>query len=252
MLSIIRPSIINNNPRQQCRWHSYPTTSALEQAAAQAIFNASQQAISQRGAFHFVLAGGTTPRRVYELLRTMDASWNAWHVYFGDERCLPADHAERNSRMAAQALLDHVGIPARQIHVIPAEQGAAAAASAYEKTLSKIDMFDLVILGLGEDGHTASLFPDHDWGASPGALATLAVDDAPKPPPQRVSLTARRLSQTWQLMFLVSGATKRQAIFAWRNGKDIPAAAIAPASGVDVYLDENLLEAVNDAGCQEI
>ena len=241
MVSIIRPSIINNNPRQKCRWHSYPTTSSLEYAAAQAIFNASQQAISQRGGFYIVLAGGTTPRRVYELLRTMDANWNAWHIYFGDERCLPADHAERNSRMAALAWLDYVSIPASQIHIIPAEQGAEAAASAYAHTLSKVELFDLVILGLGEDGHTASLFPHHEWGTSPDAPATIAVNDAPKPPAQRVSLTARRLSQTRQLMFLVSGATKRQAIMDWRNGKEIPAAAIAPASGVDVYLDGDLM-----------
>ena len=197
-----------------------PTTSSLEYAAAQAIFNASQQAIGQRGAFHIVLAGGTTPRRVYELLKTQDANWKAWHVYFGDERCLPADHAERNSRMAAQAWLDHVNIPARQIHIIPAEQGAEAAASAYAKTLSKVDTFDLVILGLGEDGHTASLFPHHEWGTLPDAPATLAVHDAPKPPPERVSLSARRLSQTRQLLFLVSGATKRQAVIDWRNGKE--------------------------------
>jgi 6-phosphogluconolactonase len=247
---IIRPSIIDNNPHQQCRWHAYATTSSLEYAAAQAIFNASQHAISQRGAFHIVLAGGTTPRRVYELLREMHANWHAWHIYFGDERCLPADHAERNSRMAAIAWLGYVCIPASQIHNIHAEQGAEAAASSYAQILGKVDIFDLVILGLGEDGHTASLFPDHDWGTSPDAPATLAVHDAPKPPPQRVSLTAWRLSQTRQLMFLVSGTTKWQAIFDWRNGKDIPAAAISPASGVDVYLDEGLLSTINEANMQ--
>ncbi|HUX90733.1 MAG TPA: 6-phosphogluconolactonase [Gallionellaceae bacterium] len=241
MTLIIRPSLIDNNSRQQCRWHACPSTSSLEYAAAQAIFNASQQAIRQRGAFHLVLAGGTTPRRVYELLKTKDANWKAWHVYFGDERCLPAGHAERNSRMAAQAWLDHVNIPARQIHIITAEHGAEAAASSYAKILSKVNTFDLVILGLGEDGHTASLFPHHDWGTLPDAPATLAVHDAPKPPPERVSLSAQRLSQTRELLFLVSGAAKRQAVIDWRNGKSIPAAAIAPDCGVDIYLEEDLL-----------
>ena len=242
MSSIIRPS---NKLRQQCRWHPFPTTSSLEYAAAQAIFNASQQSIKQRGAFHIVLAGGTTPRRVYELLRSMDANWCAWHVYFGDERCLPVDHPERNSHMSALAWLDHVNIPASQIHLIPAEQGTDAAASVYAQTLSKVDNFDFVILGLGEDGHTASLFPHHEWGTSHDAPATLAVHNAPKPPPERVSLSAKRLSQTRQLIFLVSGATKRQAVMDWRNGKEIPAAAIAPACGVDVYLEVELLEAVS-------
>lgn len=241
MALIIPPS---NNLRQQSRWHLYPATSSLEYAAAQAIFNASQQAIRRHGAFHLVLAGGTTPRRVYELLRPLDTNWGAWHIYFGDERCLPADHVDRNSRMAAQSLLEHVKIPASQIHIIPAEKGADAAASAYAHTLSKIDMFDLVILGLGEDGHTASLFPGHDWGTSPHASASLAVHDAPKPPPERVSLSAHRLSQTRQLIFLVSGSAKQQAIGDWRKGKEIPAVAIAPACGVDVYLEERLLEII--------
>jgi 6-phosphogluconolactonase len=242
MSSIIRPSQFNNNLQQQCRWHAFPTTASLEYAAAQSIFNASQTAIHQRHAFHIVLAGGTTPRRVYELLRTMDANWQAWHIYFGDERCLPADHAERNSRMATQAWLEHVGIPASQIHIIPAEQGADAAAHAYAQMLNTADKFDFVLLGLGEDGHTASLFPHHEWGTQQDAPATIAVMDAPKPPPQRVSLSAQRLSQTRQLIFLVSGATKQQAIKDWRNGKEIPAAAIAPECGVDVYLEESLLQ----------
>jgi len=249
---IIRPSIFNNNSHQHCRWHGYHTTGALEQAAAQAIFDSAQHAISERNAVHLVLAGGTTPRRVYELLRMKVTNWSAWHIYFGDERCLPAGHAERNSRMAAQAWLDHVSIPASQIHIIPAEQGAESAADSYALTLSTVEIFDLVLLGLGEDGHTASLFPDHEWGTSLHAPATLAVYDAPKPPPQRVSLSARRLSQTRQLMFLVSGATKRQAIMDWRNGKTIPAAAIAPACGVDVYLEQELLKTMHDTNGRTI
>lgn len=241
MSSTITTSTINNKYQQQCRWHAYTTTSSLEHAAAQAIFNVSQQAINQRGGFNIALAGGTTPRHVYELLRTTTTDWGKWQVYFGDERCLPADHPERNSRMAAGAWLNHVSIPASQIHIIPAEQGAEAAASAYAETLSNVDMFDLVILGLGEDGHTASLFPHHEWGTAPDAPATLAVYGSPKPPPERVSLTARRLSQTRQLMFLATGSAKRQAIMDWRDGKGIPAASIAPASGVDVYLEDALL-----------
>lgn len=239
MASIIPPS---NNLRQQCRWHGYPATEALEHAAAQAIFNCSQQSISQRGSFHIVLAGGTTPRRVYELLRTLATDWKAWHIYYGDERCLPADHPERNSHMATHAWLDQVSIPSGQIHPIPAERGAEAGASAYAQTLSQLKMFDMVILGLGEDGHTASLFPDHEWGTSPNAPATLAVHDAPKPPSNRVSLSAHRLSQTRQLVFLVTGSTKLQAIKDWRAGKRIPAAAIAPAAGVDIYLEDALLK----------
>ncbi len=231
-----------NISAQPYRWHAYHTTAELEEAAAQAILNAARHAVSQRGAFHIVLAGGTTPRRVYELLRRADAGWAAWHVYFGDERCLPPDHAERNSLMAAQAWLDHVAIPPNQIHLIPAELGAEAAASVYARIVECIEQFDLVLLGLGEDGHTASLFPGHDWGNTPDAPAAIAVFDSPKPPPQRVSLSAYRLGAARQVMFLVTGAAKRQAIKDWRSGISIPAAAIAPASGVDVYTEGALLD----------
>ena len=224
-----------------CRWHSYSTTAELEAAAVRAILLAAQLAISRRGEFHIVLAGGNTPRRIYESLRSADTDWSAWHVYFGDERCLPADHSERNSRMAALAWLDHVAIPREQIHPIHAETGAEAAAADYMQTLKGIEQFDLVLLGLGEDGHTASLFPHHDPGNTPDEPAALAVHDAPKPPPDRVSLSANRLGAARQVMFLVTGETKRQAVQDWRNGASIPAAAITPAGGVDIYLEAGLL-----------
>ncbi len=229
--------ITSRNPPQFCRWHTCRSTAGLEAAAAQAILDAARQAVSQRGAFYIVLAGGTTPRRVYELLRKADADWAAWHVYFGDERCLPPGHAERNSLMAAQAWLDHVAIPPGQIHFIAAEKGAEAAASAYARIVEPIEQFDLVLLGLGEDGHTASLFPGHDWGATPDAPSALAVHGSPKPPSDRVSLSAHRLSAARQVMFLVAGEAKRQAVRDWRNGASIPATSIAPANGVDVYIE---------------
>lgn len=241
MLSDENMTSLVNISAQQARWHAYRATAELEQSATQAILLAAEQAIALRGAFHIVLAGGTTPRRIYESLRNAEAEWKNWHVYFGDERCLPPDHAERNSRMAGQAWLDHVTIPAAQVHPIPAENGAVAAAAAYIKTLEKIGSFDLVLLGLGEDGHTASLFPGHDPGNTPDAQDALAVFDAPKPPPERVSLSARRLSAAHQVMFVITGTAKRNAISDWRNGIAIPAASINPAGRVDIYLEAALL-----------
>lgn len=234
-------SLLTNNPPQLCRWHSFNTTAELEQAATHAILQAALQAISLRGAFHIVLAGGTTPRRIYESLRNAEADWATWHVYFGDERCLPADHMERNSLMAAQAWLNHVPIPLTQIHFIPTEKGAQAAASAYTQTLVGIELFDLVLLGLGEDGHTASLFSGHELANTANAPGVIVVENAPKYPPQRVSLSAHRLSATRKVIFIVSGATKQQAVKKWRNGIAIPAAAISPTNGVDVYLEAALL-----------
>ena len=138
--------------------------------------------------------------------------------------------------MAGEAWLDHVALPPQGLHEIPAELGAQAAAQAYAGTLRQFGEFDLVLLGLGEDGHTASLFPGHDWGEAPGSPAALAVLDAPKPPRERVSLSAARLSRARQVLFLVSGGSKARALAQWRAGSDIPARAIAPAAGVDVLV----------------
>jgi 6-phosphogluconolactonase len=187
-----------------------------------------------------VISGGETPRSTYELLRPASAYWPAWHVYFSDERCLRPEDSQRNSRMAAEAWLDHVPIPSRQVHAIPAETGPSSAAKAYGETLSAIASFDFTLLGLGEDGHTASLFPGHEWGQSEAAPPALPVLDAPKPPPERVSLSARRLSDSRRVVFLVTGSAKRDAVDSWRNRADIPARAIRPAAGVDVMLDEQL------------
>lgn len=233
--------LLTRHPLQRRRWHRFNTTAELEHAATHAILHAAMQAISLRGEFHIVLAGGTTPRRIYESLCHADADWAAWHVYFGDERCLPVDHTERNSWMAAQAWLNHVAIPPTQIHFIPAENGAQAAASAYTQTLVGIELFDLVLLGLGEDGHTASLFSGHEMGDMTDAPPVIVVENAPKYPPQRVSLSARRLSAARKVIFIVSGAMKQQAVTDWRNELAIPAATISPTNGVDVFLEAPLI-----------
>lgn len=228
-------------PRQVCRWHAHATVAGLEDAAAGAILRLAHDAICERGIFRIVLAGGTTPCRIYERLAKAAAEWDKWHVYFGDERCLPPDHPERNSRMAHMAWFDHAAIAPSQLHVIPAELGPDMAALRYAATLRGVDKFDLVLLGLGEDGHTASLFPGHEWGKAQGAPDVLAVNGAPKPPPARVSLSARRLSATRAAMFFVTGEGKRNAVRQWRAGDGIPAAAVAPAGGVDVHIEAALL-----------
>lgn len=235
-------SLIRRDTAQQCRWYGFSSVTELEHDAVQTILSSADQAIAARGAFHLVLAGGTTPRRVYESLRTCAADWNNWHIYFGDERCLPLDHTERNSGMAARAWLDHVAIPKLQIHIIPAETGAIQAAIEYAAIVDKVDFFDLVLLGLGEDGHTASLFPDHDWGLRSSSPSVIPILDAPKPPAERISLSTYRLSHARQVLFLVSGAAKQNAIRDWKRGMEIPASAISPSNGVDIYLEEVLLQ----------
>jgi 6-phosphogluconolactonase len=224
--------------RQLCAWHVYPDSGQLTLRAGEGIARVAEQAIAARGAFHIVLAGGATPRPIYQYLAGIAADWSRWHIYFGDERCLPSDHPERNSVMARAAWLGQVGIPPDQTHVIPAELGAVAAAGAYAATVQGVELFDLVLLGLGEDGHTASLFPAHDWGEDAASSPVLAVAGAPKAPAERVSLSAWRLSRARRVWFLVGGCGKKEVVAAWQDGENIPAGAIRPPGGVDVFVEE--------------
>ena len=134
--------------------------------------------------------------------------------------------------MARDVWLNHVAIPQTQIHDIPTELGNVEGAKAYAKTLNGLRAFDLVILGLGEDGHTASLFPNQIVDNSADVVP---VFDAPKPPADRVTMSQNRLNNAHEVLFLVTGAGKQDAIDNWRKGVKIPATLIAPANGVDVY-----------------
>ena len=217
---------------QQARWHQFNTQADINTAAVRRILVAADAAIKARGQFLIVLAGGSTPKTVFELLSKENADWANWHVFHNDDRCLPADNSERNSLMARLAWLNYVAIPEAQIFDIPAELGNITGAKAYAETLKNVGAFDLVILGLGEDGHTASLFPNQPVDNS--ALA-VPVFDAPKPPAERITMSQNRLNDTHEVMFLVTGGGKQYAVDNWRNNVAIPATLIAPVCGVDVY-----------------
>lgn len=222
---------------QQIRWQVFPDAATLAEQAAALISGAARAAIAAHGAFHLVLAGGNTPKAAYELLRECGADLDRWQIYFGDERCLPRGDPGRNDSMACRAWLDHVAIPPANIHSVPAELGAEQGAQRYAEILRRAPQFDLVLLGLGEDGHTASLFPGQPYGLERNQLDVVAVRHAPKPPPERVSLSAARLSRARRVLFLVGGESKREAVKRWRAGADIPARHVTPAQGIDVYVD---------------
>jgi len=226
---------------QTIRWSRFPDADTVAGEAVRRILDAAQTAIEQRGVFRLVLAGGSTPQKAYRLLSGCDADWSRWHLYLGDERCLPVDDAERNSNMVARAWLDSGQVPPGQVHWIPAELEPEAAVQAYTAVVREALPFDLVLLGMGEDGHTASLFPgqQHD----PDRLV-VAVDAAPKPPAQRISLNFPALNRTRMLMLLVTGAGKCGAVTAWRAGRMLPVAKLECPAGIDVLLD-------NDAWCNQ-
>lgn len=218
------------------RWHVLGNPQAVAEQTAQHIVAAAARAIAERGVFRIVLAGGRTPEAAYRLLVGEDTDWSRWEIFFGDERCLPVDDTERNSHMAAQAWLDQVAIAKSHIHPIPAEQGAEAAAQAYTAQVQAATPFDMVLLGMGEDGHTASLFPGQQH---PAEEPVHAVHNAPKPPADRVSLSQRLLSNARQVLILVTGSGKRDAVKAWKAGDTLPVASIRGHSGVDVLIDRD-------------
>ncbi len=213
------------NKTQPIRWQLLDDAQAVADEACQRILAFSKQAIDKQGYFRIVLAGGNTPKQTYRLLKEADTDWTQWHIYYGDERCLAENDSERNSVMASRAWLDHVTIPSAQIHTIPAHLGVKEAAHRYTDTLKKALPFDMVLLGIGEDGHTASLFPGH---SHPKEELVHAVFNAPKPPPERVTLSVAALSNTRDLLVLVTGANKREAVAAWKRGENLPIAQIQP------------------------
>jgi 6-phosphogluconolactonase len=235
---------MSQRPDQQQirRLHLYADATEIVADLSSMIATVAQHCIDTKGAFRCVLAGGETPRRLYQQLREISTPWRHWHIYFGDERCLPVGDPARNDRMAASAWLEHVAIPRTQIHSIAAEQGPEAGARDYANTLAAVGHFDLVLLGIGEDGHTASLFPYMQTSLQDDPITT-AIYAAPKPPLQRISLSARRLSAADRVWFLVSGEGKRAALASWLSNTALPVQEIRPAAGVDIYTDiNNLIE----------
>lgn len=207
-------------------WRVFSDAATLHMQAANVILDSARAALGARGVFHLVLAGGRTPRGVYARLAEFSADWKRWQIYFGDERCLPLDDPQRNDTMARSAWLDRINIPAENIHSIRAELGAERAAQQYREVLARVGTFDLVILGLGEDGHTASLFSNKELGTTVGSPSVLPVYAANQAVPERVSLSIMRLNKTRQALFLVTGEDKRAALAAWWGGAELPAAHI--------------------------
>lgn len=207
-------------------WRVFSDSASLHMQAANVILDSARAALRARGVFHIVLAGGRTPRGVYARLAEFSGDWKRWQIYFGDERCLPLDDPQRNDSMARSVWLDRINIPAQNIHSIPAELGAEPAAQQYQEVLARVSTFDLVLLGLGEDGHTASLFSGNELGTSAGSPSVLPVYAPSQAVPERVSLSITRLNQTRQALFLVTGEDKRAALAAWWGGAELPAAHI--------------------------
>jgi 6-phosphogluconolactonase len=208
----------------QVRWTAM-NVRVLDDAPAVAAATADLVAGAIEGGLRtLVLAGGSTPRRAYQLLAGRPLPWGRVAVLFGDERCVPPDDPESNYWMAHEALLERVH--PGTVHRMPGELGAEAAAELYDGVVRASSPLDLVLLGIGPDGHTASLFP-----GSPALRATggaVAVHGAPKPPPDRVSLTLEALRAARRVVIVVTGADKAEGLRGAQRG-EVPAGMIPGA-----------------------
>ncbi len=198
--------------------------------------------------FSLSLSGGSTPKRAYELLSDSGASldWRKVHLFWGDERFLPPDHRDSNFRMAREALIDHAPIPAAQVHPIPTNSASPEEAAAlYEATLQsfygsstldpKRPLFDVTMLGLGEDGHIASLYPRTKALDERGAWVTSIVGVKPEP---RISLTFPALESSSVILFVVAGEKKRGILArVLANDLTLPAARLATRGTIRVFAD---------------
>jgi 6-phosphogluconolactonase len=193
---------------------------AVAQAAAADIADTVQRVLAGNELCHIALPGGGTPARCLELLSAMSLPWPCLHWYLGDERCYPPGHAERNDTMIRDLLWSRIDAPENNNHPIHAELGPEAAAEAYAALIDSIGHLDLVVLGMGEDGHTASLFPGN--AALQDTRAAVPVYGAPKPPPQRVSLGLDTLRTAGRRIVLATGAGKRDALQRVNDGENLP------------------------------
>jgi len=217
------------------QWQTEADAATVADAACRLIGIAARNAIAERNRFRLVLAGGSTPLATYQRLAASDQNWKRWWLYYGDERCVPEDDPLRNSRMVmATGLPQRVG----KHFPIPTELGAKSAVAKYRERVKAAVPFDMVLLGVGEDGHTASLFPGHDWPDK----SVFAVKNAPKPPPDRVTLGVKALQNCRSMLILVTGESKVEAVRQWRDGLDLPVARVSQVDQALVLVERKCLE----------
>jgi len=223
-----------------------PDAVTLAHEAAQEFHRLAEAAVQQQGRFAVALSGGNTPRSVYSLLagEPKQLPWERIHIFFGDERHVPPDHPDSNFRMASESLLSKVPIPEKNIHRIHAELDAEPAAAEYDQDLRDFfglvnqgwPRFDLIFLGIGEDGHTASLFPGSK--ALTETSSRVTANWVEKFKTFRITLTFPVLNHAAEVVFLVSGASKSQILseILRPGAQKYPAQSIQPENGRLLWL----------------
>ncbi|HEY0097333.1 MAG TPA: 6-phosphogluconolactonase [Pyrinomonadaceae bacterium] len=229
----------------------FADATGVARAAALRFIEIARESTQARGRFSVALAGGSTPKRVYEMLAGEELSreldWSQVHIFFGDERTVPPDDAESNYRMANEALLARVPLPEQNIHRMRGEGDAVANARLYEDELRGFfdgedwPRFDLVMLGMGDDGHTASLFPE--TRALDVQAAWVTANWVEKFDTFRVTLTVPAINHARHVLFIVTGASKaarlQEVLYGAREPRRLPSQLIQPHEGALAwFLDE--------------
>ncbi|KAF4322680.1 hypothetical protein BBO99_00002731 [Phytophthora kernoviae] len=221
------------------------------------IHDLSKQAIAAHGRFTVALSGGSLPKILNKGLESIkgDVDFSKWFVYFADERCVPLDHDDSNYKACKAALFDFIPVPTSQIYTIDASLSPADMAVDYTKKLAEIwgsdlPRFDLILLGMGPDGHTCSLFPGHPL-LEEKTLFVASIEDSPKPPPQRITLTYPVVNNAANVVFVATGASKAELIphmvGVEKRTPPLPAANVKPTDGVVYwFIDEDAAAKLSD------
>ncbi len=191
--------------------------------------------IKNKGSFEIVLTGGETPRSIYRQLALINKNWENWNFWISDERFENNIKNNLNSAMIFDELFSKITLDQNQIHFIDTNLTFFDAIDKYKNELKKVFLFDLVILGIGEDGHTASLFPDNFIGDDKKSDDVIAVMNSPKPPANRISISANKLSNNQNLFFLVNGEKKYNIIYRFLNNDTIPCNKIKSKNDISIF-----------------
>jgi 6-phosphogluconolactonase len=205
--------VLNDN------WIVFDDEMSLSEALAQEVLNIAEDSILKKNCFVIVLTGGQSVRNLYKILSKSNSDWNKWHIYIGDERCVPMGHKDRSDRVINEIWLDNSVIPKKNIHFIKAELGLLEARVEYENTLKNFDQFDVVLLSMGDDGHVASLFPGHVY---PEDFSVVIEKNSPKPPKERISMSYQQLNKTHYVLKLIIGKSKQKIVDLIRQNKNFP------------------------------
>jgi 6-phosphogluconolactonase len=218
---------------------------AVAKAAAAAVVESAFKAIHEHGEFRFVVAGGNTPRATYELLSSDlrdEVDWRRVIFYFSDERCVGPDDPASNYRMARESLFDPLKVPDRSVRRMAGELPPVSAAAEYDAEVRAVmadrnPAFDLALLGMGSEGHTASLFPGSAALEEKSRAVVHVV--VPAEPPERLTMTPAALASVRQIVFLVTGAEKAEALArVFSDGDDLPAARVSRLAPSRFLVDE--------------